>query len=204
MPAIAGSTATAIRPAALATSLLTAEATPACSAGADDMAVAVSGATLIATPKPNTTTAGSTATTYPPGPEILVNSSKDAAITSGPTDICSRGPILAASAPDLDDSSSMMNVMGSSEVPASIGLEPLATASTVGTRNSSPPSAAYTTNVTAFAAENCRDLNTPRGSIGSDSRASTRMKSPSSTTPRTSGRATETDPQPSEGPAISP
>jgi len=52
--------ATAISEAARATSLLTAEATPACSAGADDMAVAVSGATLIATPRPNTTTAGST------------------------------------------------------------------------------------------------------------------------------------------------
>ena len=60
MPASAGSTATAISPAARATSLLTAEATPACSAGAAARAVAVSGATMIATPSPNTTTAGST------------------------------------------------------------------------------------------------------------------------------------------------
>jgi hypothetical protein len=60
MPASAGSTATAIRPAARATSLLTAEATPAWSAGAADSAVAVSGATMIDTPSPNTRTAGST------------------------------------------------------------------------------------------------------------------------------------------------
>ena len=36
----------------------------------------------------------------------------------------------------------MMNVTGSSEAPASIGLYPWATCSTTGTRNSSPPSAA--------------------------------------------------------------
>ncbi len=61
MPASAGSTATAIRPAARATSLLTAEATPACSGGAAASAVEVSGATMMATPKPKTTAAGSTA-----------------------------------------------------------------------------------------------------------------------------------------------
>ena len=61
MPASAGSIATAIRLAARATSLLTAEATPAWSAGAAASAVAVSGATMIATPKPNTTAPGSTA-----------------------------------------------------------------------------------------------------------------------------------------------
>ena len=59
-PARAGSTATAIRLADLATSLLTADAMPACSAGAADSAVAVSGATLVARPRPSTRTAGST------------------------------------------------------------------------------------------------------------------------------------------------
>src|SRR5215831_298365 len=60
MPASAGSTATASRPPNRATSLLTAEAIPESSAGAELIAVAVSGATVIASPSPNTTTAGST------------------------------------------------------------------------------------------------------------------------------------------------
>jgi hypothetical protein len=63
-------------------------------------------------------------------------------MTTGPADICSRGPIRAASAPDRDDKASMMSVTGSSDEPAAIGLYPLTTCSTVGTRNSSPPSAA--------------------------------------------------------------
>ena len=62
-PAAAGSTDTAIRPAARATSLLTAEAMPACSSGAAASAVAVSGATVTVRPKPNTTTAGNTSLT---------------------------------------------------------------------------------------------------------------------------------------------
>ena len=54
--------ATARSPAARATTLFTAEATPACSAGAAPMAVAVSGATVMASPAPKTRTAGSTYT----------------------------------------------------------------------------------------------------------------------------------------------
>ena len=50
-PARSGRTATARRPAARATTLLTAEATPECSAGAAPMAVDVSGATVTARPK---------------------------------------------------------------------------------------------------------------------------------------------------------
>ena len=60
MPARAGSMVTASRPPNRATSLLTADAMPACSAGAELMAVAVSGATVIASPNPNTATAGRT------------------------------------------------------------------------------------------------------------------------------------------------
>jgi len=62
MPASAGSTATASRPPNRATSLLTADAIPECSAGAELIAVAVSGATVIASPSPNTMMAGSTYT----------------------------------------------------------------------------------------------------------------------------------------------
>ena len=55
--------ATASRPPKRATSLLTAEAMPDRFAGAALIAVAVSGATVIASPRPNTTTAGSTYST---------------------------------------------------------------------------------------------------------------------------------------------
>ena len=58
IPARKGSTATASRPAVRATTLLTADATPACSDGAAPMAVEVSGATVMARPAPNTTMAG--------------------------------------------------------------------------------------------------------------------------------------------------
>ena len=43
-------------------------------------------------------------------------------MTTGPTLICSRGPIRAASAPERADSSNMTNVTGSSEMPASIAV----------------------------------------------------------------------------------
>jgi hypothetical protein len=63
MPASGGSMATASRPPNRDRSLLTAEAMPACSAGAELIAVEVSGATVIASPIPKTTTAGSTEVT---------------------------------------------------------------------------------------------------------------------------------------------
>ena len=49
-----------MRPPARATSLFTAEATPACSAGAEERAVVVRGATVRARPAPRTTMAGRT------------------------------------------------------------------------------------------------------------------------------------------------
>jgi len=55
--------ATASRPPNRDRSLLTAEATPARWAGAELIAVAVSGATTIAMPTPKTTTGGSTSAT---------------------------------------------------------------------------------------------------------------------------------------------
>ena len=59
-PASSGRTATASRPAARATTLLTAEAMPECSAGAAPIAVEVSGATVTARPKAKSSTAGNT------------------------------------------------------------------------------------------------------------------------------------------------
>ena len=58
MPASAGSAATAMRPAARATALFTADATPTFSMGAAASTVAVSGATVSDSPKENTTMAG--------------------------------------------------------------------------------------------------------------------------------------------------
>ena len=58
IPAATGNTATAINCAVLATSLFTAEATPACSAGAAASTVAVSGATVALRPSAKTVTAG--------------------------------------------------------------------------------------------------------------------------------------------------
>ena len=55
-----GNTATASSPPARATTLLTAEAMPACSAGAAPIAVAVSGATTMARPMPKSMIAGKT------------------------------------------------------------------------------------------------------------------------------------------------
>ena len=59
-PDASGRTATAKSEAARATVLLTADAMPECSAGAALIAVAVSGATVTASPAPNTSTAGRT------------------------------------------------------------------------------------------------------------------------------------------------
>src|SRR6266511_1627358 len=62
MPAATGRVATASSPAARATALLTAEATPACSALAAASTVAVSGATVSDRPRANTSTPGRTST----------------------------------------------------------------------------------------------------------------------------------------------
>ena len=55
--------ATANRPAILATALFTPEAEPRCPSSADAMIVAVSGATVQASPSPNTMAPGSTPST---------------------------------------------------------------------------------------------------------------------------------------------
>ena len=58
MPVTSGKVATAMRPAARATSLLIADAIPACLGPAAASTVAVSGATVIERPRPKTMTAG--------------------------------------------------------------------------------------------------------------------------------------------------
>jgi hypothetical protein len=60
-PTATGSTATAANCAARDTVVLTPDATPAWRSSTEPRAVAVSGATVVASPRPMTTTAGSTA-----------------------------------------------------------------------------------------------------------------------------------------------
>ena len=62
--------------------------------------------------------------------------------TTGPTLICSRGPMRVASRPDRDDNTSMITVSGSSAIPDSSGEYPPDTWSWTGRRNSAPPRAA--------------------------------------------------------------
>ena len=102
-------TATDSSPAARATALFTPDAAPTNRSGAEASTVAVSGATVSASPAPNTTTPGSTsATQHAPGPTRR-SSSSPAALTSGPTVIGSRGPIRCASAPARAENTSMIS-----------------------------------------------------------------------------------------------
>jgi len=78
----------------------------------------VKGATVIASPKANTITAGSTPSTYERDPVLRIRRANPAPTTTGPTLICRRGPIFAASCPDRPDNSSMTTVSGISAAPA--------------------------------------------------------------------------------------
>src|SRR5436309_2957140 len=98
MPAMAGRSATASRPATRATALLIPEAIPARLAGTAPNTAVVSGATTHDSPRPNTTTGTSTSGTY-----------------------VEPGPIRWASAPARADSSSMTTVVGNSAAPAASG-----------------------------------------------------------------------------------
>ena len=184
-PAIGGTTATASSPALRATALLTPDAAPACSVGAAASTVEVSGATSVVIPSPKTTTAGSTSVAYEASAPIRSMSSRPPAATSGPAVICSRGPIRSASAPDRADRASMISVNGSSEAPAASGLKPATTCSCRTSRNSTAPSAPYTTKVTMLATVNCRDRNRPVGTSGCSLVRSTQTNPASASTPST-------------------
>ena len=77
-------TAIAINPATRETALLMPDATPAWSWATEFITVVVSGATLIAMPKPSTITAGKKVLQYEPPMPGLANSAKPTAATSGP------------------------------------------------------------------------------------------------------------------------
>ncbi len=104
-------------------------------------------------------------------------------MTRGPTVICNRGPIRAASAPDRADSASMITVIGSSEMPACRGVYPDTWMSWIGSRNSAPPSAPYTAKVTTLAALNWAEENRLSGIIGAGLRRSQTTNAASRTQP---------------------
>ena len=80
----------------------------------------MSGATVVARPRPITSTTGSTAPTYDTPASMRVISRAPTATSSGPTVICRRGPIRAAIAPDRAESASIRIVIGKLAAPASI------------------------------------------------------------------------------------
>ena len=123
---------------------------------------------------------------------------------TGPTVICSRGPIRPASAPDRADSKSMITVIGSSEMPACRGVYPDTCSSWIGSRNRVPPSAPYTMNVTMLAEVNWVERNRLSRSIGAGLRCSQPTNAASSTTPAISAASGPALDQPFAGPSISP
>src|ERR1700675_2831732 len=118
MPAATGSTAMASSPATRAMALLTPDAVPAYVSGTAERTAEVSGATVIASPTPNTTTPGRTAfREVVPGTTRAINANPTAAI-SGPAVMGNRGPVRCPSAPAHGAPIIMMIVIGSSARPA--------------------------------------------------------------------------------------
>src|SRR5215218_2449543 len=111
-PATSGTAATASKPPTRATALLTPDATPECCASAAASTVAVKGATVNASPPPNTNTAGSTASMYERPGSIRTISTRPHAMTNGPIVIGHRGPIRCASSPARAENTNMITVSG--------------------------------------------------------------------------------------------
>ena len=104
-----------------------------------DITVAVSGATVSASPAPNTSIAGSTCPNQDADASTRSSRSRPAALTSGPTVIGSRGPMRPASAPARAENSSMITVIGSSAAPAAMGANPATVCScSTSSRNTAP------------------------------------------------------------------
>src|SRR5882724_1212763 len=114
----------ASRPAVRETALLMPEATPACDCGTELMMVVVSGATLIAMPRPNTTTPGKKPDQYPAPVPGIEKSAKPAAAIVGPAKSGGRGPNFAIKPPDQRESANMISTNGNKAAPAAVGEKP--------------------------------------------------------------------------------
>ena len=82
------------------------------------MTVAVSGATNVTRPSPKRIAPGSTSFVQSVSDPMRDRSSSPAAVRSGPTVSCSRGPMRWASEPDAAEKRNMSTVAGSSAIPA--------------------------------------------------------------------------------------
>jgi hypothetical protein len=96
----------------------------------------------------------------------------------------------------------MTRVIGSSAPPAASGDSPAPRCSCSGSKKKAPPNAAYTTNVTRFAAANSPELNSANGSGGFAERDSTITKPIRASTPALSATIDDVG-QPSAGPLVS-
>src|SRR5262249_41229959 len=90
-------------PAVLDTALLMPEATPATCSGTEFITVVVSGATVIAIPKPSTITAGKNVTQYDPPTPGRKNKKYPVPVMSGPITRGSLEPYRATRPPDQRD-----------------------------------------------------------------------------------------------------
>ena len=116
-------TAMASRPAARATALFTPDAAPAWrSSSIDVITVVVSGATVVAMPRPRTSRPGKYADQYVPPLWRSASSAKPPPAMIGPTISSGREPMRSASAPVNRDSSDIVATIGSSAAPASAGV----------------------------------------------------------------------------------
>ena len=107
-----------------ATALLIADASPAWRSSTAASTVAVSGATVMTSPRPSTSVAGSTPFQYVTPGASRANNATPTPATIGPTVICRRGPMRCASAPLRAENRNMSTVIGSSDAPAASGEYP--------------------------------------------------------------------------------
>jgi len=183
---------------------LTPLASPARLSATAARAVAVRGATVSASPAPNTDTGGSTSTRYDVSGPMRASPATPTAARIGPAVIGIRGPIRALSAPARAEKTSMISVTGISETPAASGVNPATTCRVRTSQKKIPPSAAYTAKVTALVALNTREAKMLSGNIGSLVRVSQARKPAIATRPAASDPQTPGEPIPLVGQAISP
>src|SRR5947207_12987757 len=115
------STAIASKPAVRETALLTPEAMPAWLSFTEFITVVVNGATLIAMPRPSTTTAGKKVVQYlPPTPGLTKRANPIPAMI-GPMTKGRREPYRLTNPPDQRESKNMIKMNGSDAAPAAVG-----------------------------------------------------------------------------------
>ena len=115
---------------------------PACRSGAAASTVAVSGATISASPRPKSVSGGSTWVQYDTPSPTPVSQRAPSAITIGPTVIGIRGPMRLPSSPPLPARKIMQIVMGSVPAPARRAPYPSTVCSCSTRKNGIAPSAA--------------------------------------------------------------